>query len=242
MPAAPGICDTHADLFQFRHKLSRFAECLGKQRNIKIVAIGSSSTAGEGGLLPYPERLAMLLRDHFDRHIVDVLNHGIGGQEATTELLRFEPDVLAEAPALVIWQVGTNAVYRSDEFDFDEVIGAIRMGLRRLAERSIDVVIMDSQYVPAVVNDEKLKLSIKLTTQIAEVSEAMKVNVFRRFDLMRHWVVHDGISIGQLVREGGEHMLHTSDWATNCITRALSELIIGACKPEMPRKTTGNAT
>ena len=64
--------------------------------------------------------------------MIDVLNRGIGGQEATTELSRFEPDVLAEAPALVIWQVGTNAVFRKEEFDFDEVMAAIAMGLRRL--------------------------------------------------------------------------------------------------------------
>ena len=44
--------------------------------------------------------------------MIDVLNRGIGGQEAPEELSRFESDVIAEAPALVIWQVGTNAVYR----------------------------------------------------------------------------------------------------------------------------------
>jgi hypothetical protein len=27
---------------------------------------------------------------------------------------RFEPDVIAEAPSLVIWQVGTNAVFREE--------------------------------------------------------------------------------------------------------------------------------
>ena len=43
---------------------------------------------------------------------IDVLNRGIGGQEAIEELLRFDPDVFAEEPSLVIWQVGTNAVFR----------------------------------------------------------------------------------------------------------------------------------
>ena len=63
-------------------------------------------------------------------------------------MLRFEPDVLAEAPALVIWQVGTNAVFRKDEFDFDEVIAAIATGLRLLADHSIDTVIMDLHTFP----------------------------------------------------------------------------------------------
>ena len=50
--------------------------------------------------------------------MIDVLNRGIGGQEAPSELSRFEPDVLAEAPALVIWQVGTNAVFRKERIRF----------------------------------------------------------------------------------------------------------------------------
>ena len=87
--------------------------------------------------------------------MIDVLNRGIGGQEAPTELSRFEPDVLAEAPALVIWQVGTNAVFRKEEFDFDDVdgrhCGRPATGLRICP---IDVVMMDLQYTPAVVDDE----------------------------------------------------------------------------------------
>ena len=68
--------------------------------------------------MAYPERLAMLMRENFRNHTIDVLNRGVGGQEATTELARFEPDVLAEEPALVIWQVGTNAVFRKERVRF----------------------------------------------------------------------------------------------------------------------------
>ena len=109
----------------------------------------------------------MLLRDSFHRRMIDVLNRGIGGQEAPSELSRFEPDVLAEAPALVIWQVGTNAVFRKEEFDFDDVMVAIATGLRWLKELPIDVVMMDLQYTPAVVDGEKLKLSKELVAMIA---------------------------------------------------------------------------
>ena len=232
MPAVPIVCNTHADLFYFRHPLRNLTKSLKKPGKTKIVAIGSSSTAGEGDVVPYPERLAMLLREHFQDRMIDVLNRGVGGQEATTELLRFDPDVLAESPALVIWQVGTNAVFRKDEFDFGEVIAAIVMGLRRLAERSIDVVIMDSQYVPAVVDGDKLQLSEELVGKIARAAEDARVNVFRRFDLMRRWVVEDGLSIGDMIREGDQLKLHMSDWATNCVTRALFQSITARVEAE----------
>jgi acyl-CoA thioesterase I len=230
--AEPRPCDTHADLFNFAHSLPNLTKSFKQRGKVKIVAIGSSSTAGDGDIVPYPERLAMLMREHFRNYTIDVLNRGVGGQEATTELLRFEPDVLAEEAALVIWQVGTNAVFRKDEFDSDEVIAAIVMGLRRLAERSIDVVIMDSQYVPAVVDGEKLKLSDDLVARIARLAEDARVNVFRRFDLMRHWVIQDGLSIGEMVHECDQLKLHMSDWATDCVTRALFQLIRGRLEAE----------
>jgi acyl-CoA thioesterase I len=209
-----------ADLFSFRYSLPNLTESLKDQRKIRIVAIGSSSTAGEADVLPYPSRLEMLLRDRFHDRMIDVLNRGVGGQEAACELLRFETDVVLEAPALVIWQVGTNAVFRKDEFRFDDVVAAIVAELRRLAALPIDVLVMDSQYTPAVVDGEKLKLSEELVARIANAADDAGVNVFRRFALMREWADHL-VPMEELVRKGDQLKLHMSDWATNCVTAAL---------------------
>jgi hypothetical protein len=224
MPPEPRPCNTHADRFNFTQPLHNLKASLAKPGKIKIVAIGSSSTAGEGDVVPYPTRLATLLQEHFHDRIIDVLNRGVGGQEATSELLRLQRDVVAERPSLVIWQVGTNAVFRNDEFDSGDVINAIVKGVRVLKGAS-DVVIMDSQFAPGVVDGGKLKLSEELVGKIARAAENDGVNVFRRFDLMRHWVDHDHVLIDDLVREGDEKMLHMSDWATGCVTRALFESI-----------------
>jgi acyl-CoA thioesterase-1 len=225
MPAEPRPCDTHADLFNFEHELPNLTESLKARRKIKIVAIGSSSTAGEGDIAPYPSRLETLLRERF-YHDIDVLNRGISGQEAPSELARFEPDVLAEAPALVIWQVGTNAVFRKEEFNFEDVVADIVTGLRRLRDLPIDVVMMDSQYTPAVVEPKAtLDLSEKMVARISRAAEDSGANVFRRFGLMQHWVDHDHIPISELVREGDPNRLHMSDWATDCVTAALFQSI-----------------
>ncbi len=98
MPAAPTVCDTHADLFNFRHPLRKLTESLTKPGKTKLVAIGSSSTAGEGDVVPYPARLEILLREHFHDRMIEVLNRGVGGQEATSELLRFSPTCWRRRP------------------------------------------------------------------------------------------------------------------------------------------------
>ncbi len=139
-------CETHQEIVGFRYPLSHFADALKSRRKVKVVAIGSSSTAGADGVLPFPPRLEMLLREKFPGRMIDVLNRGIGGQEAPEELSRFESDVIAEAPALVIWQVGTNAVYHDTSYYRPDVATAIAVGLNWLAGLPMDVVLMDLQY------------------------------------------------------------------------------------------------
>ena len=186
------------------------------------MAIGSSSTAGADGVLPYPPRLEMLLRQAFYGRMVDVLNRGIGGQEAPEELSRFEPDVIGEAPALVLWQVGTNAVYRKEDYNFDDVTAAIATGLDWLADLSTDVVLMDLQYTRALVDPPgKLELSDQMVSLISTTAGDKGVNVFNRFALMRRWHVQNNVGFDQLLDDGAQAQLHTSDWATNCVTQAL---------------------
>jgi hypothetical protein len=79
---------------------------------------------------------------------------------------------------------------------------------------------MDSQYTPAVVDGEKLKLSVELVAGIANAADDAGVNVFRRFALMRAWADHQ-VPMEELVRKGDQSRLHMSDWATNCVTGAL---------------------
>jgi len=222
MPDAATPGEPHLDLVDFKYPLPHLAESLKHGRKTRIATIGSSSTAGVDGILPFPPRLEMQLRLQFYGRMIDVINRGIGGQEAPEELSRFESDVIAEAPALVIWQVGTNAIYRNQDYNPDDVVAAITAGLDWLARLPMDVVVMDLQYTRALV--DKIELSKVMVSRISEVAEKAKVNLFSRFALMKRWN-DDNIPLEQL-DDGGQ--LHTSEWATKFIALALSRAIVGA--------------
>src|SRR5947199_2947638 len=102
----PRPCDIPDEFARFGYPLRNLAKRFAGGGPVRIVAIGSSSTAGVGGIVPWPYRLEMALRERFrDRQpglMIDVLNRGKGGEEATLELKRFGSDVIAEAPALAI--------------------------------------------------------------------------------------------------------------------------------------------
>ena len=118
------LIPVHADPLQY--PLPHFAERLALKGAVKIVAIGSSSTAGDRGIAPYPERLQEMLRQTYRNSQIDVINKGVGGQEAPDELKRMQA-VIDEKPALTIWQIGTNAVWKDQ--NLDEVDMAIKAGL-----------------------------------------------------------------------------------------------------------------
>ena len=213
-------CDTHPGVVNFTYPLPHLKAALDQPGKIRIVAIGSSSTAGVVPVLPYPPRLEMLLREKYAGRMIDVINRGISGQEAPDELLRFQSDVFEEAPALVIWQVGTNAIFH--DMDRAKVAAAIETGLIRLAGLPADVVLMDLQYTQAMV--DKLEASKDMVSRISVAAEGAKVNVFRRFALMKRWVDDEVVGIPDL-EDGADSHLHTGEWATNCITRSFRDAI-----------------
>jgi hypothetical protein len=222
----------------FEHALSYFADRFNSDGPVKIVAIGSSSTAGEGEIAPYPCRLELALRDEhswpegadkFKKRMIDVINRGVGGEEAPRERDRLQRDVVEENPSLVIWQVGTNAVWKA--CDLNEVAAAIDAGLKLLlrSRPGMDVVLMDLQYAPAILSDNRIKeaeLMVKLISDVAAANPP--VNLFRRFDLMRRWHTIEKYSFDRMIDPSDVDRLHQSDWSAQRIGQALCEVIVNA--------------
>src|SRR4051812_39669793 len=65
MSDTPPPCDISEELIRLKQPLPHLVQALTNQRKIRIVAIGSSSTAGEGDIVPFPYRLELALRKRF---------------------------------------------------------------------------------------------------------------------------------------------------------------------------------
>lgn len=216
----------------FDHGLKSFVRGLDNKQ-VKVVAIGSSTTAGEGNITPYPTRLQSLLEAEYVGAQIAVINKGIGGQEAPVEFERFDTDVIVEKPDLVIWQVGTNAIWQRPDMippppSFNETTSAIRDGLVKLREKTAaDIVLMDLQYVPAVLTPAKKDKAIAMVEAISELARDAGVNVFRRFAFMKglHEVEH--VSFDRMVDPADNDRLHDSDWTTQRLAWAMKLAIDG---------------
>ena len=224
------FADLPDDVIGFKYSLPRLAQALQTHNPVKIVAMGSSSTAGREDVVPYPHWLEMYLRRAADNPKIDVLNRGMGNQEANDELARFDADIFDEAPSLVIWQVGTNAVFHNDRYNVDDVAEKIATGLARLRADPIgmDIMLIDPQYVTAMLLDGKAELSERMVSLISAAGNLANVNVFHRWALMRHWHVHNNISFERMLDPTDPDKLHQSDASTQRLARGLCDTILKA--------------
>lgn len=200
--------------------LRHIADDLAAGNELRVVAIGSSSTAGAGATDPahsYPARLAHHLRQWLPGVTVTVLNRGVNGETDPDMLRRFQQDVLDLRPDLVVWQVGANAVLRGEDLAADEAF--IRDGVQRLTAVGLDVILMDLQYAPAILAKPG---HADMVARIARVAAEQKVGLFPRFALMQHWVQSRQASMADLVGPDG---LHQNDFGYDCIARTLATAI-----------------
>ncbi len=199
----------------------RLAAAIANGEAVRIVALGSSSTAGAGATLPwraYPGRLEARLREALPGVPITVMNRGAGGEDAAHMLGRLEHDAVAEAPQLVIWQVGANDALRS--LDRDSFRGFLRQGLLQLRTAGIDVVLMDNQRAPRIAARPGHR---DYDAMLAEAAASIPgVVLFSRGALMDAWAATGTPNDAFLISDN----LHHNDRGYACIAQALSIAVV----------------
>jgi acyl-CoA thioesterase-1 len=216
-------CTAPDTVTRFQVSLPNTARAIRRGTALVIVAIGSSSTQGVGAsdqAHTYPALLAEELRRRWPRLAVTVVNKGVGGETAEQMLARFTRDVLPYRPQLVIWQTGSNSVLqRRDVQSYEQTI---REGITRLKAARTDVILMDPQYAPRILERPIHKA---ILDTLGEVSHDLKVAVFRRFAVMRYWVRSGQYRMEDVI---AHDQLHMNDASYNCIARLLADSLASA--------------
>ena len=188
---------------------------------LKIVAIGSSSTAGIGAsdaAHAYPQQLAAELSRRFPNSAVTVLNKGISGEQTADMVARFGHDVIAEQPDLVIWQTGSNEILRNGDPGLfrDQVLD----GIARLKAAGIEIILMDAQYAPRLLDNPQYPA---FNDTLRGVARTAKVALLDRFEAMRFWL---GPGREPWSRMVAMDQVHMTDAGYHCIGRLVASLIV----------------
>jgi lysophospholipase L1-like esterase len=215
-------CRAKPALLELGTKLPISRKAMAEKKVLRIIALGSSTTAGYGVSNPayaFPTQLRIGLEKALPGIDIDVINRGIGGQDVEEMAARMRVEMEGNPASLVIWQTGTNAAIRHMPLDkFDKTL---RAGLKLGTSLGADFVLMNLQYVPAVVAapDKEAYENI-----MAEAARDYAAGLFRRYDIMRSWY-DDGMPYAQFVQLDG---LHLNDFGQKCIGRLLTRSILGA--------------
>ena len=215
-----GRCSVPESFIAQDVQLTRTTLKLRADQPIKIVAIGSSSTEGVGASEPdntYPARLEDELERLWPQAEITVLNRGVGGERTEQMLARFDKDVFAEHPDLVIWQSGTNDAVDNDRANaaHDTVIA----GVEKLQAAGIDVVLMSPQYAPRFNRQQRSLLHVEAVRSAARDTG---VAMFRRFEIMQYWLASGQMTLDEMLSPDG---LHLNDLSYSCVANQLAALI-----------------
>ena len=203
----------------YRRPLRGVRKAVRLQRNVKVLAIGSSSTEGVGASKPsatYIAKLETTLEGAFKGMDFDVVGRGKGGEVAQGAADRMKREIEEVKPDLVVWQVGTNDAIR--HVDIERFKSCLKTTLAWLVQNKIDVVLIDPQFGNQLVKDSYYE---QVVTAVAEVARDMRVLLVDRFETMR-----------ELQRERGDAFylssdnLHLNDNGHRCMAEQLARSIV----------------
>lgn len=204
-------CSVPPALIRVDQPLLRTATRLGR-RPFRIVAIGSSSTEGAGASGPeasYPAVLVRELSQRFPDARIAVFNKGVGGERIDATIARFDKDVLALNPDLVVWQVGTNDATANDAIQHFE--SSLSAGIQQLRVKGKDLILMSPQFSPRMNVRSNQLLYIET---IRSVAQRYGIQLFRRFDIMNFWIASGQLNVSDLIIGDGLHMTDLGYYCT----------------------------
>lgn len=219
-------CGVPVGLLPTHLPLPLTASRLAEGDPLVIVAIGSSSTAGHGAshaAASYPARLRDELALRFPNSPITVFNKGIGGETAGHMIARFERDVIALKPHLVIWQTGTNSALRNHSSD--QFRQQVSEGIRILRQSGPDVIFITPQYAPRFNN---LPNRMEFVRAVDDAAMQSGVGLFPRHAIMKYWIESDRFDFKAILSSDG---LHLNDLSYDCVAQLLAEQIETIVRP-----------
>jgi lysophospholipase L1-like esterase len=222
--AAESACAVNEALPARVSALPHFFRALESKRQVRIVAIGSSSTEGVGASSPsanYPSQLRALLQNALPGDNFEVINLGVGGETANKTVERLHRDIPGLSPDLVVWQVGTNdALTGAVVADYESTV---RGALEFLKAREFDVLVIGMQWTRKLAGNPAYAAVRDATARVAKLEG---VTLVSRYDAMRKLAE----ATGREDMTGPDH-LHMNDQGYRCLAEQVAVTLSHAAEP-----------
>jgi lysophospholipase L1-like esterase len=199
--------------------LRRLPAVLQTQTTPRVLAIGSSSTAGVGATSPYntyPAQLEAILEKLLKDVDLEMFNRGVSGEVAVTTAERLKQEVERLRPHLVLWQVGTNDALRG--VPIESIEATIRDTVQWVKAHDADIVLVGLQYTPRFARDEHYT---RVRNAISRVAASENVLLVRRYDAMA-FIARTQANIDYLSGD----QFHLNDIGYQCMAEHVAQALV----------------
>lgn len=171
-------------------------------QTIRILAIGSSTTAGVGsGGAGFAHRIGPILKARFPRATIEVVVSGVSGETASGAAGRMAGELAAHRPTLVIWQVGTNDA--NFGVSAESLRATVSGGLRAIRAAGAEALVVDPQYSRWAERSNATALAARV---VAEEAARLGVPVVRRYAAMQLVAASNRPAFDGLIAFDGLHL------------------------------------
>ena len=175
-------CQVGSEAIVEQSPLPSVAAALQNRKQIRILAIGSSSAIGRrsSSRASNSEQIRDILQNAIKGLDVVMINRGVSGELAAQAAARVKNEVALQEPDLVLWQVGTNDALAY--VPLEEIESTVVETIRWLRDHKVDVVLAGLQYVDQMAQDDHYKAVREL---LRRVSASSNVMIVRRYEAQR---------------------------------------------------------
>lgn len=169
---------------------------------VRILAIGSSTTAGVGsGGTGFAQRIGPILKARFPRATIEMVVSGVSGETASGAAGRLAREIAAHRPQLVVWQLGTNdANFGVSPQAFRATVAA---GLATIRAGNAEALLVDPQYSRWAERSAATETAARI---VAEEAGRRNVPVVRRYAAMQFLAASNRPAFNGLISWDGLHL------------------------------------
>jgi hypothetical protein len=214
-------CEVPGYLLVGDAKLEEVAKAVKERREVKILVLGTGSSAlAGGGFRAYPASLEEALKRRFPDITVNVAVDAKARLKAADMVQNLEKLLLDRKPDLVVWQTGTVDAMRG--VNPDEFRETLDEGIDAIHEAGADAVLMNMQYSPRT---ESMIQSGAYADTMRVVARDREIPLFDRLEIMRYWNDNGNFDLNTGARDSA-----MAQKVHDCIGRALASLIVEAAE------------
>jgi len=190
-PELPAIAKECGEASLSETPLPNSATALQERKQIKILAIGASSTAVLGWSREgKPPLLEQVLERSIKGLDIEIINRGFSGELSQAAGTRIKIEVALNHPDIVLWQVGTNDAFA--QVPVEEFEASVRETLQWLKAHKIDVILVGLHYMKQLAKNDHYQA---IRASLQRISAQENVLRIRRYEA--------GEILGRTLREAG---------------------------------------